>query len=337
MLTFYVLVVDLRSESKESNARELAISDTGLLPTILAQHLFTSFMWTVVEHLPRNCLRQNFAKNSPDVDIEGRHTFDPLEFRETWARPTLRHRELTKLVREIEKLGLGKYSDILLCMIPALSFKDLLPNHTILKLLPPICYPQGWVATAQCYNSLLGTSIRTTNPAEMLGYSIMVAAMDFLHFVCEPYDDFVEPQRALKVEIQTLVESLVSTRFRPILTKLAPLYTIQHRRKPFEKIFSRYSSPDSNQPFFNGEARVLSETEGGVSGQPNTDSLIPDFYMTNLGLSRRFQDLYTILTFETAEPPRKVPHPLRESLERSLKHTAQGGFQYLFTLFLFIC
>jgi hypothetical protein len=294
-------------------------------------------MWTIVDHLSKDCLIQNIAKTSQEVvEIEGRHTADTLKSRGTWAHLTLRHRGLTKLVREIEKNGLGKYLDILLCMIPALSSRELLPNHEVLKLLPPICYPQGWVATAQCYNSLLGTSIRTTNPAEMLGYSIIIAAMDFLHFVCEPYDDLVEPQKALKVEIQTLVESLVSVRFRPILTKLAPLYTIQHRRKHFEKIFGRYTSlSDSNQPFYSGDSRVLSESE--VGAQSSTDLLIPDFYMTNLGLSKHFKDLYTILMLETADPPREVSYPLKVSLERSLEHAAQGESYYFFILYLFFC
>jgi hypothetical protein len=297
------------------------VRDTGSLPTILTQHLFTSFMWTVVEYLPDDCLRQNFAKNSREVDIVGRHTFDPLEFKETWARPTLRHRTLADLVSKMEKLGLGLYSDIMLCMIPALSSKDLLPNHTILQLFPPICYPQGWAATAQCYKNLLGTSIRT-NPPEMLCYSIVVATMDFLNFACEPYDDFVGPHTALKRQIQTLVEVLLSHRFSNVLRDLTPLYTIQRRRELFENIFGQYASSELSRPFHNGKSRVLSERS--AEGQLSTGLPRTNFYMTKLGLSRRFMGLYAALEYESADPPEDVPLELKEKLQQSLKQMNLG-------------
>ena len=61
---------ELREGAIKQAIRELAISDTGLLPTILAQHLFTSFMWTIVEQLSDDFFRQGFANSEQEVEIE---------------------------------------------------------------------------------------------------------------------------------------------------------------------------------------------------------------------------------------------------------------------------
>lgn len=176
-------------------------------------------MWTVVEHLPEGCLRQGFQCSEQDVEIEGRHTFDPHEFDETWRRPLLRHRQLTKLVRQVESFELGNSTEVLLCMIPAFSYRDLLPNHVMLQLILEVGHGQGWVETAHCYNRLLETSLET-DVEESFCYSIIVTTVDFLCFACEPYDKFVTPQTELSTEIEDIVARFVSLRFESIFNGL---------------------------------------------------------------------------------------------------------------------
>ncbi|KAH7129076.1 hypothetical protein EDB81DRAFT_888844 [Dactylonectria macrodidyma] len=130
------IVIDPRRKPDKSEARELAIISSASLSTTLVQHLFKRFMWTVVEELPKDCLHQGFISNQQDVEIDGHNKLDPYEFIQSWHWPVLRHRKLTKVVRQMELYGLGRTNDVLLCMIPALRFKDLLPSHTMLKLIP---------------------------------------------------------------------------------------------------------------------------------------------------------------------------------------------------------
>ncbi|KAK7432975.1 hypothetical protein QQZ08_000446 [Neonectria magnoliae] len=182
--------VDPRRYSEKGEARELAI--VSKLSTIIAQHLFTSFMWAVAEELPKDCLRKSSTSNQQDVDIDGGNKFNPHDFIQTWHWPTLRHRELTKVIRQMEAYGLGTTIDILLCMIPALSFKDLLPNQAMLKLIPQFGHGQGWAETARFYNRLLETSLGNAIE-ENFCYAVVVAAMDFLYFACEPYDKYITP------------------------------------------------------------------------------------------------------------------------------------------------
>lgn len=286
-------------------------------------------MWTVVEHLPEDCLRKGFADSEQEVEIDNRHTFDPLEFRETWYRPTLRHRDLTKLVRAIENNGLGKYMDIMLCMIPALSSKDLLPNQVILKLIPPMRHEQGWAATARSYSRLLDTSIQTS-PAEMFCYSVVVEAMDFLSFACQPYDRFVEPQAELKYELEKLIHQLISPRFKHLLTQLAPLYAIQQRQTQFQQIFNQHGTQmNANAPAHDGVTSALLDTEEKaddqleIFGNPQ-NALDWELCSTKLGLTRRFKDIYTVLELESATPSKEISSSLRDTIKQPLSLVPQG-------------
>ncbi|KAF3054087.1 hypothetical protein E8E11_011412 [Didymella keratinophila] len=163
--------LDPRRSSLEEGRKELAPISTGLLPNVLAQHLFTNFMWTVVGQLPED-------------------------------------------FQQLVNFGIGTQDEILLCMIPAFSSKDLLPNHVILKLIPQVRLGQGWAETARCYNRLLEQSMRVTYhetiAEEKFCYNVLVATVDFLIFASEPYDGHISPpQELILLQIHSFNEYLV--------------------------------------------------------------------------------------------------------------------------------
>ncbi|KAF2450262.1 hypothetical protein P171DRAFT_438940 [Karstenula rhodostoma CBS 690.94] len=265
----------------------------GLLPLVMAKHMFTSFMWTVFEQLPGNCLRPGYADTEHDIEIKGRHTFDLHGIENTWHRSTLRHKRLTNLVRELEKNGLGKYIDILLCMIPALSSKDPLPNHVMFRLIPPLRQGQSWTAITRAYSSLLRTKIRTSLP-ELFCYNVVIGVMDCLQFASEPYDSHVQPQKELGYELQRLIGQLKSPRYRQI-------YAIQRRWTQFEEIFNQYGTPS---PSISDIISIVSGAEMRINKQPNIFSDPPglidiNFCIANLGFSKTFKD-YALLERENA-------------------------------------
>ena len=233
------MTVDARRSSTTEVVRELAIASSGYLPTILAQHLFTSFIWTIAEHLSRDCLRQGFSTREDDVEIDGRHRFVVYEFSETWHRPTLRHRMLTKVVRQMEVYGLGSFNDILLCMVPALSFKDLLPNNTMLKLMPQPERGATWLEASRAYKRLLDSKIGTST-GENFCYAVVTAVLDFLYIACEPYDEYITAPAELRQELVRIVKKLLSSKFAAVVAKLAPVYELQGRREQFLEIFRFY-------------------------------------------------------------------------------------------------
>ncbi|GAB1319546.1 hypothetical protein MFIFM68171_09756 [Madurella fahalii] len=78
---------------------ELSLLSTACLPTILAQHLFTSFMWEVAEKLDRDCLLSGDDGDLADaVKVDPRtSTLDALK--ETWYCPKLTHPRLESFVK----------------------------------------------------------------------------------------------------------------------------------------------------------------------------------------------------------------------------------------------
>ncbi|KAM6516371.1 hypothetical protein FALCPG4_014555 [Fusarium falciforme] len=213
-------------------ARELGITSNDYLPTILAQHLFTSFMWTVVELLPKNCLNSGIDETQQEVEIEGPKVFESYNFTQTWLRPKIRHRQLTKFVRKMESYGLGSTTDILLCMIPALSSRNLLPNQAILKLMPRVGSSRGWLETASCYKKLLKT-IKTDKVGEgdQFSVAVIVASIDFLSLAYEPYDEQMEPPKDLGDELRAMAQELLLPKFTTIMEKLMPVYRCQCRHR----------------------------------------------------------------------------------------------------------
>lgn len=215
-------------------ARELGITSNDCLHTILAQHLFTSFMWTVVEFLPKNCLNLGIDEIQQEAEIEGPKEFNAYDssFARDWLRIKLRHRQLTKVVRKMESYGLGSTTDILLCMIPALSSRYLLPNRAILKLMPRVGSGQGWVEIAICHKKLLETiKTDTVSKEDQFSVAIVVASMDLLSLAYEPYDGQMKPPRDLDDKLGAIAQELLSPKFITIMEKLAPVYRRQYRHR----------------------------------------------------------------------------------------------------------
>lgn len=283
----------------------MAISSSGILPNILAQHLFTGFIWSVVEQLPENCFRQGILSSEEDVDIENRHAFDSHEFVDTWSRPTLRHRQLMKVVRRIENVGLGTQNDVLLCMIPAFSYKDLLPNHAMLKILPQIRRGQGWAETARCYNRLLEQGLRVkqhgTMAEEKFCYNVVVETIDFISFASEPYDEHVRAPGDLSVELEDIVARLVSIRFAPVVKKLAQAYILQRRNKDIAAILKLFGTPASLARLADNEQleRLFgreADLQGCLDALKVAEKLEFSFLEKSLGFSKYHRTLYEALS-----------------------------------------
>jgi len=83
-------------------------------------------------------------------------------FKESWHGVKITHSRLERFVEYAVTAGLGTRSEILLCMVPAFSFWDFLPNENVLSLMPsdPQRIQQhGWARTAGFYYSLLESDI----------------------------------------------------------------------------------------------------------------------------------------------------------------------------------
>ncbi|KAK1524389.1 uncharacterized protein CCOS01_09476 [Colletotrichum costaricense] len=197
-------------------------------------------MWNISEFLPRDCLDSGPDGVKQELEIEVPQTFDSIDFAKTWLRSQLRHRKLTKVIRSMKSYGLGSITDILLCMIPALSSRNLLPDQGIPRLMPRVGPGRGWVKTATCHKKLVET-IKTKgeklNEDDKLNVAIAVATVDFLSSAHEPYDEQMTPPSDLCRELEAIGRHLESPKFAGIMAKL-DLFTAA---KTVTKYFPEFS------------------------------------------------------------------------------------------------
>jgi hypothetical protein len=221
------------------------MASSGHLPVIFAQHLFTSFMWTVASHIPWDFLRDKDSGGTGAIKID-LGTFSPYEFRSTWYYPKLKSVLLDKFVKYAEAAGLGSVSDILLCMVPALSFNDRLPNEKMLSLMVPLDFQQiqihGWARTATFYHELLELSTGA-DIDDFFAVAAVVKSMDFIYFAYQPFTRSIEPDEDLARELKKVVERLAQG-FATTLEHLSPVYEMQRRSEIFRAIFEEYANID---------------------------------------------------------------------------------------------
>lgn len=223
---------------------QLVLTEEGSLPAILIQHLFTTFVWAISEELCDLCLPLSFGDSPSEVQIDGRDRFQTDNFHETWYLPRLFHAKLTALVEQIKGYGMGSEDDILLCVIPAFSSKDLLPNRAMLQLLPPLKGDKGWAATARCYHDLLGTKLMKQKP-EMLLHCVVAYVMDFVYFANQPYDEIFRPEDKLDRVLKNIITDIGSPSFSQVVQMLAPMHGHRGRRRVFDRIFKQYTPPEA--------------------------------------------------------------------------------------------
>ncbi|KAJ4265329.1 hypothetical protein NW762_004614 [Fusarium torreyae] len=226
------------NETRTSPKGKLSITRVESLPVILAQHLFTRFVWFVVKHQRLSkSLRPHFKNKG--VSIKGMKTFEGFNFTETWYQPHLIHQKLSELVSRMSSLGLGSEIDIFLCIVPALSSQDLLPNSVILTLMPPILPNRELLDIARCYAGLLKNFIRKEKP-EKLRDTVIIRTMDFLYYAYERYHEVEPLPPDTQYELEQIASMLVrtlSTDNTNIFIKLARVYESQCRRVIFRSIF----------------------------------------------------------------------------------------------------
>ncbi|KAF9769873.1 hypothetical protein IL306_012638 [Fusarium sp. DS 682] len=122
-----------KGQAEPTKASDLLLQYSNADPaTLTAQHLFTSFMWTIGECIPRQALHQGTLNIGENVKVQSSSMFDLHSNVGKLSGRKLNNVNLTRFVTYAEKQGLGTSDEILLCMIPTFSFYDRLPNDAVL-------------------------------------------------------------------------------------------------------------------------------------------------------------------------------------------------------------
>ncbi|KAG5751047.1 hypothetical protein H9Q70_006325 [Fusarium xylarioides] len=304
------LVIGKEVEPENVDAVEFGINSTGRLPCILAQHLFTDFIWTAVKGSSKGLLQRDID-GIRQVEIEGVHMFDSQSFAQTWLRPRLRHRQLSKTIRQMETYGLGTMNEILLCIIPAFSHMDLLPNQEILKLMPRIRYGHEWVEVAMCHTTLLQRIKEPSNKeVERLTADAIISTINFLLLAYEPYDENTKPSQELSSELKEIVAKLVSPALSIVMEKIIPFYHLQHRCEAIVRLFCQFSELQGMEKTLASLKVQERRLNNYISEDGGNEFLDEDFAIETLDFSKQHFDLVSPLKRDKS--PRVTMRKIRE-------------------------
>ncbi|RSL87189.1 hypothetical protein CEP51_002361 [Fusarium floridanum] len=220
------------------HTERLSQSSTATLPSIMAQHLFTSFIWAISEHLPRNCLHQGESDTRDFVQVDPATGFNPDHLFSDWRKLNLSHPLLMSVVKEGESLGLGTVTDILLCVIPALGFRDLLPNEAILGLMPSVSERIQRYRRVEFEDSPYAQLIRScsNHDGENFAIATLVETVEFILLASPSHD--------LMGTIEYILRQIIE-RYPKTLRQLAPGYHLQNRGHKVCEIFRRCGFHDT--------------------------------------------------------------------------------------------
>ncbi|KAF5624086.1 serine threonine phosphatase 6 regulatory ankyrin repeat subunit A [Fusarium tjaetaba] len=276
------MVIGFMGPLKPDTRHKLLVQhSTAGLATIAAHHLFTCFLWTIVDldQLPKDFLYQGSISIHESVSIQPPKPLD-LESTKLGTGRKLSQTKLTRFALHAEKEGLGVLDDILLCLIPIFSLKDVLPNDAVLKLdLPGLRGRSTWVKDAPAYLALLKFMTKESKCSfdDYLSLAAVVRALDYIYLmilddenmaygkILYQEDDKVSesksndfggktksPSRQSSGDYQILLD-YISQLYPDVVRRLLKFYELQGRKDYFCDLGRRCGETETWPPGFGNE------------------------------------------------------------------------------------
>ena len=169
------------SPINSSSQKTLAIQRSGALPNVLAQHVFSAFIWSVAAEIPHTKIGSGRILQS--------EKFSEANISDSWTSPSLQTQELTLYAQAVERTGLCSFDEAYISIIPPLSHLHKLPNEVIVNLARERVAERrlDLYETSKTYLDILQHSI-INQPCRYFG-SIVAAVIEFLFLVSEPLID----------------------------------------------------------------------------------------------------------------------------------------------------
>ncbi|GKU22008.1 unnamed protein product [Fusarium langsethiae] len=223
----------------EGSGALLVLHSTAAMAPIAVQHLFTHFIWTIVDRLPKDFLGQGSTNIHELVSVQPQRRLDPSSSKSGMGRK-LSHKKLTKFALRAERQDFGTFDDILLCLIPVFSIRDRLPNDATFKFdLPKLAERTTWPNAAPSYSALLRSIAKNPSSAieDSLALTTVVYALDYIYMMAldekhsqrdKPTNRKVGSTQKSADDEQDLL-TLISESFPEAIKKLWFFYELQGR------------------------------------------------------------------------------------------------------------
>ncbi|XEV01294.1 hypothetical protein FSHL1_006581 [Fusarium sambucinum] len=197
---------------------------TAVIATIAVQHLFTHFIWTIVDLLPKNFLGQGSINVGDSVSVASSS--------KSGIDRKLKGEKIDKFTLRAGKEGLGTSDDILLCLIPVLSITDRLPNDATFEFdLPKLAERKDWPKAADRFSELLKSMPKSPDFGfeDSLTLTAVVRALDYLYLMAldEKYLETKKPTKANTESEQSEIDETDDFSTKPNIPQSSPKPTSQ--------------------------------------------------------------------------------------------------------------
>ncbi|KAF2793896.1 ankyrin, partial [Melanomma pulvis-pyrius CBS 109.77] len=218
---------------KETSITTLSVQLAGKTELLLAQHLFSGFMWSVANHIPREELLQ-------PITFDTRDRFDIYDHT-TWDFCKIQNSNLNALIRDVQRAGMGSLEEVSMFIIPALSYAGKLPSESIVELIRQRVRDneigRHWEESIQVYSELV--KLVKDGITEQFLYKAIAAVVDFLIIARETEipDNMIKSLEAMKAELfsDTILNKTRS--IQDVTLDIRRLYVWQKRVEEYDNAF----------------------------------------------------------------------------------------------------
>ncbi|KAF2865279.1 ankyrin repeat-containing domain protein [Massariosphaeria phaeospora] len=236
----------IQSQLSVKHGQILFITASAPLASVLAQHILSGFIWAFSAVIPRNAFKDSTVPDSQRVLVR---EFDP-----THKLPTLRSDKMMNMIHALQSPIVWTKEDLLSMLIPALSYRNILPSEQMLEpLLRKAREYEAqhlWTRAADVYSRLLDLAAYPQS-GDRMAYLIVVEVIEFLLLVQEVEDDRKDPEDLSLESVNEQARSIIcaARRIRSKLAAWGPhvcllqelfwFYALQRRRKVYRSLISR--------------------------------------------------------------------------------------------------
>ncbi|KAK6603745.1 ankyrin repeat protein [Botrytis cinerea] len=203
----------------------------------LAQHIFSTFLWAVVNSLP---LSERENEQSTEVVLPGDDELRLNEEHPNWNSLRLTNKKIKQMTKAIEISGLGTLEDANLLIIPPLSYYEKLPNEGIVDMVRKYA-KDNELGYRDIACNIYGNLLKLCDdlpPEGNFVYKVVSTTVDFLVTATSASEtkEYMETSdENLEKSKKLLVITLLS-KHKQCLDMLQSLYAKQGRLKKFEKV-----------------------------------------------------------------------------------------------------
>jgi ankyrin repeat protein len=223
---------DLKPEEERRETDRLSMITTSPVETLLAQHIFSSFMWAVSEHIPSGKINKRTTAVKKGAFFNANDITSLLSCR-------LENPTITGLAADIERTGLVSLDEAYTFIIPPLSVANQLPVEVMADFIRENAKEHEvnmrWEDAANIYTHLI-PAIKSLPSEDRFVIKAYAAVVEFYQLMTTYVNLTPQPPgkiTRLSHKVDVLYEALKAPEYAHFLRIVQGLYIIQCRHNDY--------------------------------------------------------------------------------------------------------